>query len=75
MRPLAERHGFSGVVAADHSQPWVPPQGQGPADRGAIDATMALVAFVASLSRRGPNGALRRCGTDTMARSWTTPCW
>ncbi len=25
---LAERHGFSGVMAADHYQPWVPAQGQ-----------------------------------------------
>jgi G6PDH family F420-dependent oxidoreductase len=25
---LAERHGFSGVMAADHFQPWVPQQGQ-----------------------------------------------
>jgi G6PDH family F420-dependent oxidoreductase len=25
---LAERHGFSGVMAADHFQPWVPAQGQ-----------------------------------------------
>lgn len=26
----AERHGFSGVMAADHFQPWVPQQGQAP---------------------------------------------
>lgn len=25
---LAEKHGFSGVMAADHVQPWVPAQGQ-----------------------------------------------
>ena len=25
---LAEEHGFSGVMAADHFQPWVPQQGQ-----------------------------------------------
>ena len=25
---LAEQHGFSGVMAADHFQPWVPAQGQ-----------------------------------------------
>jgi G6PDH family F420-dependent oxidoreductase len=25
---LAEKHGFSGVMAADHFQPWVPQQGQ-----------------------------------------------
>src|SRR2546427_12478797 len=25
---LAEQHGFSGVMAADHFQPWVPQQGQ-----------------------------------------------
>jgi G6PDH family F420-dependent oxidoreductase len=25
---IAERHGFSGVMAADHFQPWVPQQGQ-----------------------------------------------
>ena len=25
---LAERHGFSGVMAADHFQPWVPAQGE-----------------------------------------------
>ncbi|MFV0251778.1 MAG: TIGR03557 family F420-dependent LLM class oxidoreductase [Beutenbergiaceae bacterium] len=25
---LAERHGFSGVMAADHFQPWVPQQGE-----------------------------------------------
>ena len=25
---LAEQHGFSGVMAADHFQPWVPTQGQ-----------------------------------------------
>ena len=27
---LAEQHGFSGVMAADHFQPWVPRQGQAP---------------------------------------------
>lgn len=27
---LAERHGFSGVMAADHFQPWTPEQGQAP---------------------------------------------
>ncbi|HET7173495.1 MAG TPA: TIGR03557 family F420-dependent LLM class oxidoreductase [Nocardioidaceae bacterium] len=27
---LAERHGFRGVLAADHFQPWVPEQGQSP---------------------------------------------
>ena len=27
---LAEQHGFSGVMAADHFQPWVPQQGQSP---------------------------------------------
>lgn len=27
---LAETHGFSGVMAADHFQPWVPQQGQSP---------------------------------------------
>lgn len=27
---LAEQHGFSGVMAADHFQPWVPAQGQAP---------------------------------------------
>lgn len=26
----AERHGFSGVMASDHFQPWVPQQGQAP---------------------------------------------
>ena len=25
---LAEQHGFSGCMAADHFQPWVPAQGQ-----------------------------------------------
>ena len=25
---LAEQHGFTGVMAADHFQPWVPQQGQ-----------------------------------------------
>ena len=25
---LAEEHGFSGCMAADHFQPWVPAQGQ-----------------------------------------------
>jgi hypothetical protein len=29
---------------------------------------MALVTFVASLSWRGPDGAFRPCGTDTMAK-------
>lgn len=27
---LAEKHGFSGVMAADHFQPWTPQQGQSP---------------------------------------------
>src|SRR5690625_3371975 len=27
---LAEQHGFSGVMAADHFQPWVPAQGHAP---------------------------------------------
>jgi coenzyme F420-dependent glucose-6-phosphate dehydrogenase len=27
---LAEQHGFTGVMAADHFQPWVPQQGQAP---------------------------------------------
>ena len=27
---LAEQHGFTGVMAADHFQPWVPHQGQAP---------------------------------------------
>jgi alkanesulfonate monooxygenase SsuD/methylene tetrahydromethanopterin reductase-like flavin-dependent oxidoreductase (luciferase family) len=69
---LAERHGFGGVMAADHFQPWVPQQGHNAfvwawmAALGQATSTLtfhdAWALLARARQRRGAERARRRRG-------------